>query len=71
MSIKELKERHVAAEAAVNALRSRLRQKRQQLLDTDSIILFHGCSSQSSDFDSLARFLEEALDPKCVLSFLQ
>ncbi|CAA7393672.1 unnamed protein product [Spirodela intermedia] len=35
MSIKELKERHGAAEAAVNALKERLRHKRQLLLDTD------------------------------------
>ncbi|MQM10557.1 hypothetical protein Taro_043453, partial [Colocasia esculenta] len=35
MSVTELKERHVAATAAVNALRERLRQRREMLLDTD------------------------------------
>uniref|UniRef100_A0A1D1XPW3 Guanine nucleotide-binding protein subunit beta n=2 Tax=Anthurium amnicola TaxID=1678845 RepID=A0A1D1XPW3_9ARAE len=35
MSVTELKERHVAATAAVNDLRERLRHRRQLLLDTD------------------------------------
>lgn len=35
MSVSELKERHVAATETVNALRERLRQRRQLLLDTD------------------------------------
>ncbi|XP_031484280.1 guanine nucleotide-binding protein subunit beta-2 [Nymphaea colorata] len=34
-SVTELKERHLAATAAVNSLRDRLKQKRQLLLDTD------------------------------------
>lgn len=35
MSVAELKEKHVAATATVNALRERLKQRRQLLLDTD------------------------------------
>ncbi|XP_042429242.1 guanine nucleotide-binding protein subunit beta-like [Zingiber officinale] len=35
MSFPELKERHAAATATVNSLRERLKQRRQQLLDTD------------------------------------
>ncbi|KAA3454002.1 guanine nucleotide-binding protein subunit beta-2-like [Gossypium australe] len=35
MSVAELKERHAAAIEAVNDLRERLKQRRQQLLDTD------------------------------------
>ncbi|KAG1368486.1 Guanine nucleotide-binding protein subunit beta [Cocos nucifera] len=35
MSVADLKERHIAATATVNALRERLKQRRQALLDTD------------------------------------
>uniref|UniRef100_A0A7N0TE15 Guanine nucleotide-binding protein subunit beta n=1 Tax=Kalanchoe fedtschenkoi TaxID=63787 RepID=A0A7N0TE15_KALFE len=35
MSIAELKERHAEAAATVSSLRERLKEKRQQLLDTD------------------------------------
>merc|ERR1711915_235337 len=35
MSVQELRERHAAATAKVNALRERIKAKRLQLLDTD------------------------------------
>lgn len=38
----ELKERHVAATEQVNALRERLKQGRQSLLDTDGEIFHFG-----------------------------
>lgn len=40
MSVVELKERHAAATQTVNALRERLKQKRQLLLDTDGYVSF-------------------------------
>lgn len=40
MSVVELKERHAAATQTVNALRERLKQKRQLLLDTDGSVSF-------------------------------
>lgn len=49
MSVAELKEKHAAATETMNNLRERLKQRRQQLLDTDgkkiekSIFFFKLC----------------------------
>lgn len=39
MSVAELKKRHVAAMETVDALRERVKQRRQLLLDTDGAVL--------------------------------
>jgi hypothetical protein len=46
MSVAELKEKHAASTATVNALRERLKQRRKLLLDTDGkVFLFQFCGS--------------------------
>lgn len=44
MSVAELKEKHAAATATVNALRERLKQRRQLLLDTDGEVFSFKCA---------------------------
>ncbi|MQL83336.1 hypothetical protein Taro_015835 [Colocasia esculenta] len=67
MSVTELNERHVAATGAVNALRERLRQRRQLLLDTDSTIFFFcSCFFFLWFWFVSVWLIREFLDPMCL-----